>query len=74
MLFHIRQHVQKVRVDFMRAVNQSSREGGLTCSFVDKEIRQFTIQEVSGQAPQEITFWEWGCVQSATLQSYMIVW
>jgi len=29
------------KVDFMRAVNRSSREGGLTCSFVDKEITQF---------------------------------
>ena len=25
----------------MRAVNRSSREGGLTCSFVDKEVTQF---------------------------------
>ena len=55
MLFHIRQHAQKVTVDFMRVVNQSPREGGLTYSFVDKEITQFTqIQEASGQAPQEI--------------------
>lgn len=29
------------KVDFMRAVNRSSREGGFTCSFVDKEITQF---------------------------------
>ena len=55
MLFHIRQHAQKVTVDFMRVVNQSSREERLTCSFVDEEITQFTqIQEASGQAPQEI--------------------
>ena len=29
------------KVNFMQAVNRSSGEGGLTCSFIDREITQF---------------------------------
>jgi len=43
------------KVDFMRAVNRSSGEGGLTCSFVDKEITQFIqFKKRQGNFPKKM--------------------
>lgn len=50
------------KIYFMRVVNKSSGEGGLTCSFVDKEVTQFIqYKKRQSKVPRKIvipyTYW-----------------